>query len=255
MLSQLDSKPVPGWLRNLTAESIREGAFPLKQILKDSLYYPSSGFDGDPVKYMAGNLHSFIYVDYGHGRDEFERALEQPGFHGYELVAKRSVTKQELAPGGWKPILPAPEDGNPYQSPHDGIEPYCIWAVFQRAAEVAADHGPDRFSLLYLYADGVAAFQALYLGNAAVPKAIAVIQPGHGFGGNWTDYTNPELIFARSVLRNPRGVPEYLLYGGIGGPDVYRRPIWPDFEDLICSVDKTGGGSIGVWSRCAGLIE
>ncbi len=251
MLSQLDSKPVPGWLRNLTAESICECVFPLKQILKDSLYYPSSGFDGDPVKYLAGNVHSFIYVDYGHGKDEFEHALEQRGFHGYELVAKRSVTRQELAPRGWKPVLPTPDDGNPYQSRHHASEPYCVWAVFQRAAEVPADHGPDRFSLLYLCADGVAAFQALYLGNAAVPKVIALIQPGHGFGGNWTDFTDPHQILARSVLGNSRGIPELLLHGGLGGLEGYQMPIWPRFENHVCFLDKSGGGCVSVWRRGA----
>lgn len=251
MLSQLGHEAVPEWLRNLTMASIRDGQVPLKQILKDSLYYPSSGFDGDPVKYLAGNLHSFVYVDYGHGKAAFERALEHRGFNGYELIGKRSVTMQELVPNGWHPKPPAPMYGHPPQSWRGVGAPYCIWTVFQRRAEISADHGPDRFSLLYLFADGVAAFQALYLANAAVPKAIAVIQPGHSFGGNWTDFTDPNQMLARSVLGNPKGAPELLLHGGHADPDDYKKPIWPEYGRLVCLVDKAGGGGVGVWARNA----
>jgi hypothetical protein len=130
-------------------------------------------------------------------------------------------------------------------------KPFCSWALFQRREDIPAKHEPSRFSLLYLCADGVAAFQALYLANVAFPKAVAVIQPGHAFGGNWTDYTDHEQIFARSVLGNPSGQPEILLYGGMGRRDYYRESCWPDYQTQVCFVDKAGGGSIGVWSRNA----
>ena len=38
----------PNWLKTLTAESMAKDDFPLNDILTDSLYYPSSAFDGDP---------------------------------------------------------------------------------------------------------------------------------------------------------------------------------------------------------------
>ena len=59
---------MPLWLSRLTAESIQNGPFPLREILRSSLYYPASRFDGDPVKYLAGDIHSFVYVDYGEGK-------------------------------------------------------------------------------------------------------------------------------------------------------------------------------------------
>ena len=121
--------------------------------------------------------------------------------------------------------------------------------MFDRKRDFSEDHGPTRFSLLYLCADGVAAFQALYIANSATPKAIAVIQPGHGFGGNWTDYTNPDRLFAKSVFQNPNGQPELLLYGGIGEVDYYKEPCWPTFQSRICFLDKAGGGGIGVWAK------
>jgi len=249
MLQQLPETAVPMWLTNLSSTTIMNEPFPLHELLRDSLYYPSSSFDGDPVRHLAGNILSFIYVDYGHSHDEFMSALKTPGFRGYNLVATRSVTERELTPHGWRPTLPTRTDGDPSQ-PFDWIKkPFCSWSLFQRREDVPVSHGPPQFSLLYLCADGVAAFQALYVANSAVPKAVAVIQPGYGFGGNWTDYTNPEHIFARSVLGNPSGQPEILLYGGYGRRDYYREPCWPDYQTQVCFFDKAAGGSIGVWSR------
>ena len=249
MIDPLPGMNEPAWLSKLSVDSIERGPFPLSQILRDSLYYPSSGFDGDPVRHLSGNILSFIYVDYGFGQDEFESVLRDQGFRGYEVLAKREVTEQELTPHGWRPTLPRSPDGMP-PSAHDQKQtPFCSWVVMQRQAGISQDHGPDRLSLLYLCADGVAAYQALYAANRAAPKAIAIIQPGHGFGGNWTDFSDPRAILARCVLDNPAGQPEYLLYGGYGRRDMYRSPCWSDYSEQICFLDKAGGGNIGVWKR------
>lgn len=249
MLKHLAEQAVPDWLDDLTPDAIRTGPFPLDKVLRDSLYYPSAGFDGDPVRYLAGNIHSFIYVDYGHTRAEFEAAILDPGFRGYEVIATWPVTERELAPNGWTPKPPRPSDGDPNRCRDGQKRPYCVWSVFQRQAGVPADHGPSRFSLLYLCADGVAAYQALYVANSAVPKAVAIIQPGHGFGDNWTDFTDPKMIFARTVFSNPSGKPMFMLYGGVGEGDAYGQPIWPEYEKPVCFLDKAGGGRIGIWSR------
>jgi hypothetical protein len=251
MLDQLPEIAVPTWLSDLSSATIKNESFPLRELLQDSLYYPSCGFDGDPIRHLAGNILSFIYVDYGHSHDEYINALERNGFRGYDLVATRSVTEQELTPNGWRPTPPTHVDGDPSRYRDRFKNPFCSWSVFQRCEDVPTNHGPFRFSLLYLCADGVAAFQALYVANSAVPRAVAVIQPGHAFGWNWTNYTDPEQIFARSVLGNPSGQPALLLYGGIGRRDCYRRSCWPDFQTHICFLDIARHGSIGVWSRKA----
>ena len=241
MLHQLPEIVVPMWLTNLSSTTIMNEPFPLHELLYDSLYYPSSVFDSDPIRHLAGNILSFIYVDYGRDHNEFMHALKNPGFRGYDPVATRSVTEQEITPHGWSPTPPTRSDDDPSRYRDWVKEPFCSWSVFQRREDVPISHGPSRFNLLYLCADGVAAFQALYIANHAVPKAVAVIQPGHAFGGNWTNYTNPERIFATSVLGNPHGQPEILLYGGIGKRDFYLKPCWPDYETQVCFVDKAGG--------------
>ena len=111
MISRLPEKSVPDWLAKISQSTITIDPFPLTQLLEDSLYYPSSGFDRDPVKYLSGNILSFIYVDYGRSHDEFENEIIKRGFRGYECVATRSVTEQELTPRGWRPIQPTQYHG------------------------------------------------------------------------------------------------------------------------------------------------
>lgn len=247
MLRQLQKIEIPTWLTNLTPEAIKHDPFPLDELLRESLYYPSCGFDGDPIKHLGGSVLSFVYVDYGHTRDEFMCAQN---FNGYDLVASRFVSEDELAPDGWSPLALRRMDGDPLRYRDYVKEAFCVWSIFQRRGDFLVAHGPYRFSLLFICADGVAAFQALYLANSIIPKAIAVIQPGHGFGHNWTDFSDPEQVFARVVLDNPVGQPEMVLYGGIGYDwKNYSSPCWPQYKFLTRRFRKTGGGTVGVWTK------
>lgn len=56
MIEGLPQIILPEWLSVVDADSIETSSFPLEEVLRNSLYYPSSGFDGDPVRYMAGNI-------------------------------------------------------------------------------------------------------------------------------------------------------------------------------------------------------
>lgn len=78
MLDQLPEIATPNWLSQLSSETIMSSPFPLRELLRDSLYYPSSAFDGDPIRHLAGNFLSFIYVDYGVSQDRYTHALTNP---------------------------------------------------------------------------------------------------------------------------------------------------------------------------------
>ena len=267
MIEQLPRACRSEWLSRVDPATIRDAEFPLDDILRDSLYYPASGFDGDPVRYLAGNVLSFVYVDYSLSRKKLDRELSSRGFRGYEVIARRNVKTKELVPrertppplspadGGdfqyrkwmirWTPP-PSFEDGNPFKHRDKMKKPFCSWIIMQRRMEMPASHGPKRFSFLYLCADGVAAFQALYVANGMFPALVAVIQPGTGLGLNWTNFECPERIFTRSVLENPVGRPRILLYGGRGKRDWYLQTCWPDYSERLCFLERADG-SIGVW--------
>jgi hypothetical protein len=244
MIPGIERRDPPKWLTSLTALDI----LPIREVLSRSLYYPSCGRDGDPVRYLAGFVHSFVFVDYGLEHDEVWASLHDShhGFRGYAPLACRNVLEHELTPQGWRALPPDPvRDGDPRRVRDHIKKPFAIWSVHERTRDYGEEHGPERFSLLYVCADGAAGFQALYHGNRCAPDVVAIIQPGTGSGHNWTDFRDPNKILGRSVLRNPYGKPGYLLYGG-WGPN-YRESCWPDYAMLI-HYWRAAGGALGLWS-------
>ena len=237
----------PEWLMVLDTDAVKNDNLPLSELLNDSLYYPAAGFDGVPIQYCTGDIYSFVCVDYSRSKKLLMEELnsDQKGFKGYKVFTWRDVAMDELVPNGWHPeILPGPDE-NPRKLQSSIEEPYCIWAIMERLADFDEGHGPKRFSLLYLCADGAASYQALYNSNGFVPLILSIIRPVHSFGGNYTDFTNPQGILARSVKANKTGMPEFLLHEGIRREDKQLESIWPDYPLEVCRFGDTG---IYVWS-------
>jgi hypothetical protein len=202
---------------------------PLPEILKDSVYYPACGLDGDPIKYLGKKFQSFVYVDYGVGRDAVLHGLEH--FSGYDLEACWELEPSDLVPNRWFPPKFAQMRSVPERVARIIREPFAIWALYRRRPNHGDDHGPNGFSLLYIGGDGVATFNALFYSRQVTPAVICLIQPGTGFGGNWTDFDSRDGILARLVLGNPAGRPRFLLYGGWGDGECYRSTPWPGYEN------------------------
>ena len=131
-------------------------------------------------------LCSFVYADYGTGEDTLIENLD--GFLGYHLFATRELNPEDLA-ADQKLEMPQGIDMQDYLRYQDVWQrPFARWAVFERDDNRDDQHGPERFSLLFLGSEGVATYAALYLRYNITPKAIALIQPGHAFGLNWTNF-------------------------------------------------------------------
>ena len=245
MYQDLQKHETPEWLLRIRPE---ETDFSIRDVLSRSLYYAACSRDGDPVRFLGGFVHSFIYVDFILEHDDVWNSLhdDHHGFKGYDILLCRDVSARELTPNGWQPIHPRRSDGNPLLHQDWWKEPYSIWTVLERKPDFTDDHGPERLSFLFICGDGVATFQALYHGNHCTPEVVAIIQPGLGFGGNWTNFHDEKQIFGRSVLQNPHGKPNYILYGGWSHEANYRPCCWPDFSEEICYC-STMNGHIGLW--------
>ena len=243
MIDHLPVKQAPAWLMDISAN---KASFPpIKDILADSLYYPSSAFDGDPIAYLSGNFYSFIYVDYGHSKRELAEKLDNTGFLGYHMIQSIEIIDIVMAIDAYTSSFPPEGEQNSPNKYLDWIEPpFAKWIVFQRDNGLDDQHGAERFSLLYICSEAVATFHSLYLSNHCSPLAVAIIQPGHAFGRNWTNFTDPTQIFARTVLNNPYGQPKYVLYGGQGGIDKYQKTCWPEYSNKLCFLGNT---STGIW--------
>ena len=216
---------VPVWLSKLGDPL---GPIPMPDVLRHCVYYPAAGLDGDPVKYLGRYFQSFVYVDYGVGEQLVLNDL--PNFRGYDQISNRQVGQDELVPQGWQPPKLRPEDGDPTRNASFIKPPFAIWAVYDRRPEVCSEHGPQRFSLLYIGGEGAATFHALFYSHQVAPAVVALIQPGTGFGRNWTDFENPNRVFARLVRENPAGQPGHLLYGGWSDGGCYRDAPWPEYR-------------------------
>ena len=220
-------------LVNLSVSAVEQGTFPLRQLLENSLYYPACDVDGEVIRYC--NRHfaqmricSFVYADYGTGEDRMNEHLD--GFLGYHILATRELSPEDVG-ASQKLVKPegiSMEDYLQYQDVWQ--RPFARWAVFERDEERDDSHGPERFSLLYLGAEGVAAYAGLYLAQGIVPKGIAIIQPGHSFGLNWTNFRDWNCPLARTV-RMGKSLPEYFFHGGLSFQGYNECP-WPGYHKI-----------------------
>lgn len=230
-------RELPEWLRGGPAII---GRLPLAELLRSSVYYPASGFDGTPVKILGRDYHSFVCSDCGVTPDDIIKELST--FKGFRPLAYREVEVGELMPSGLVPIAPGVVRLLEQKPNSFYREFFASWAILQRTPDFGPDHGPGRFSLLYVRYEGVTTFESLYRENGMTPGALAIIQPGTGFGGNWTDFTDPHEALAEAVLSNPAGIPSCLVYGGWGNPGSYSQPCWPIYSTLL-----RDEGSATVW--------
>lgn len=234
---------MPKWLGELSYSDIKPDSLPLKRLLTGSLFYPASATDGDPVKYFAGRVHSFVYVDNSTSFQELSEKVNARGFLGYSLLGSTNVSESLIPVSNWEsdhiePLPALPTEGRPY----------CHWFVFERGLNHGPEHGPERFSLLFINHDGMLAYENLYGLTGITPRMVAIIQPGHGCGGNWTDFTDRREIFAQLMLDKSPKMPRYLLYGGDFACDDYATPCWPEYDEHIQFIQKTDGhGCLSLW--------
>lgn len=211
----LSRHEIPEWLRRIGGGEAVPAKIPLRDILRMSCYYPASGLDASPVIILNGFVHSFVYVDYGITREQLHREYSEGGFRGYRLIHHREVPIDDLLPEG----------ENSFSSiwGRSGLDersrtkmPFADWSIWRRSEDLSENHGPELFSLLFVGAEGVAAFRALYERNDISPIALAIIQPGHAFGGNYTNFFDPNAELW-SAIKSAGQLPIVLIEGQYGG--------------------------------------
>lgn len=206
-----------------------EIAFPVCDVLRDSLYYPASGLNGTPLKFLVGNVYSFIYTDINITKDELRHDLAACPPRGYDLIYARAVTVEEIAPSTFVP-LPFEltcEERKTLEKLQRGVEPFGHWSIWK-----AQDSGLA-FSLFFLRGEICAVFQGLYVQHGAKPKYLAIIQPGHADGVlAWERIEDDNSHFHRLVMDNPAGPPDYLISGNACDcPTTPQATFWREYEE------------------------
>lgn len=197
----------PKWLRS---DELR---FNLDNILKDSLYYPACGFDGSMVKNFREHAYSFIYVDANVTIEKLEKELIEYPFLGYRIIHRESINPQFIIPNIDNFEIKA-KDLVDHSANH-----YCEWFVFENEEK-------ERFSLLYIVAEAIAAYHELYIMNKIAPIAIG-FNHVDGFSGNLEPFLNNKSgrILFEDVVISQFEKPKYLI--------TFIEHSWKDYHTLI----------------------
>lgn len=230
MTNVIPTEELPPWLRAWKRRRrIRVADFLSARVV----FYPGSGTDGQPVQFFGSRhlAHSFVLVDYGIPREHIEHELGESGhpFAGYARIGHSEVSQADLA------HIHSPIQGMPV-----AIEPYAFVEVFERRVAFDRSHGPERLAVLFLGADGVAAYDWLFC-RARARAPFAVVLQDHTWGGNYSVWGTGGSLeqFAMAtgrlpdsllVAKNTRAWTGYApIQGAVadgGGMHGYRRQMW-----------------------------
>ncbi|GAP68287.1 hypothetical protein BA6E_102287 [Bacteroidales bacterium 6E] len=218
--------------------------FNLRDIIENSVFYPASGIDGNAIKYLSHLYCSFIHVDYSMTEELVRSAMESDFIGvGYNLIGIKQIGKEELGPKGFRPSQIALNEHEKHRIGIDFIgerffgtsfTPFALWAVYELSS---ADHDypaskPKRFSLLHIGGEACATFEAIYLSNMINPAAVAIFNPGEGFGDNWTKFRDPQYRLYQSILFNVKNngalMPDVVL--AHNSSDENDQCFWPDYR-------------------------
>lgn len=212
-------EPCPSWLLNFKPGDAfnRQQFFGSRQV-----FYPGHGRDGHPVKLFGAShsAHCFVYADYYVERDALEDSLSNldPRFHrrfrGHHTLARLNLSQTDLTPHGWRQhaVLSCPPNMGRDTSPFGFVE------ILERDDGLDDQHGAQRLAILFLGADGIATYDALFCQqNGALAPFAALIQD-HGFAGNYDKFGEGGLL--ERMAMQCQVLPKFLLVAR--GSDVWR---------------------------------
>jgi len=243
-------RPGPAWL--MEVGSVEAGGADqrralLRRFLSERVvFYPGSGSDGQPVA-LFNQTHSaycHIFVDYLLEREDLLRKLMTDGFLGYRKQARVDLDGSDFGPVRYH----AP----PQNYRFEPVKTYGFVQVFEREAGLGESHGAARFAVLFLGADGHAAYDGLFCQGNGVPAPWCMVLQDHGFGGNYSDFGSGGLT--HQVARACGVYPSFML-------KAENTRIWPGYEECLDAqggtVDTSGfgarylGGRRSLWARTA----
>ena len=223
---------IPAWL-----DRFKEGDhFSRREFFGSRVvYYPGSGSDGDPVKVFgsAHCAHTFVYADYGHSQKELEKDLDDPElrFRGYHNLARLQLRETDLVPDRWTPHV-QPDEVSERMRRFVRTEPFGFLQILERDPGLDERHGARRLAVLFLGADGIAAYDALFCQKLGHAAPFAVVLQDHGFGGNYDQFGHDGLLEHIALICDV--LPRCLLVADNTAP-------WAGFE-RVPYVDGEPGG-------------
>ena len=197
-------------------------------------YYPGSGFDGNlvAVANKAHCVHSFLYVDYLVEKEVLENMMDKGSFHGYHSIGRIEWSELDIMPNGSFPIT---VNYTPRMSPmhfvDKTIEPYCFTEVLERNADKDDEWGAERFSITFLFADGIATYFQLFVKQFVKAPWLFLLQD-HGFGCNYDRFGKDGYLDA--IIRESNIRPDYVICAT-------NTHIWDGYSRVEGTKETSGG--------------
>lgn len=220
---------VPEWLRKFQPGKSR----PLADFLKSRIvYYPGAEIDGYPVEVFGAShsAHCFVYADYMLSKERLLEELHTHGFWGYDVLDEVSFSESEVmrAVHWLKHFLTDEERREAARGMADmrlctHPDPYALLAVLERKPGFGDGHGPERFAILFLGADGIATYEAVFA-NGNAPQFFGFLLQDHGFGGNYDCFGRGGLL--EKIMVRSKVYPHFVLTEYDNPYDGYERVGW-----------------------------
>ena len=222
---------VPEWLREFHPGKSR----PLADFLKSRIvYYPGSGIDGDPVEVFGAShsAHCFVYADYWLSKDELTKELHTHGFRGYNILDEVSFSENEVMSAiPWRKHFLSEEElraaakGTAEMRETSHPSPYAMLVILERKSSFDDDHGPERLAILFLGADGIATYEAIFA-NGNAPQFFGFLLQDHGFGGNYDRFGRGGLL--EKIMNASKVYPHFILTADDSPYEGYARVEWTE---------------------------
>jgi len=223
------------WIEKINSENF-DSSFNVKDVLNNSVYYPASGIDGRGIEGLSMYSCSFIHADYSMPQETVNTALRADFIPvGYNLVGLRDILEDELTPNGFiSHNLPLNEHEQNrihfLQHSIRNFTPFALWAVYEldynETKNITAKI--NKFSILHVGGEACATFDALYIGYKINPLAVVILNPGEGYGDNWTIFRDSNYRFYKlieyNVQNNHQRFPRYLF------TNTTRNCFWPNYQ-------------------------
>ncbi len=224
-------EPMPRWLSAIDPSK----QFPVKAFFNSRIaFYPGSGFDGHLVKVFGSThvVHCFVYADYGVSDTALKRELDDPqrGFRGYHSLARIDLEEKDLLPSGWVPHV-TQDEARYRRSDVSTYHRFGFVEILERNEDLDDEHGAKRLAIMFLGADGVAAYDALFCQKPGSAPFVLMLQD-HGFSGNYTRFGRGGLLGKIVVQAN--SFPEFILCAD-------NTEIWPDYRLIPEAYSSMGG--------------
>ena len=199
------------WIDNITKENFDQ-SFNIKSIIIDSTFYPASGIDATNIEALSCFTKSFIHVDYSVPKTVVLKALTEDFIPvGYEVIGLKVIEHEDLIPfqfiPGKIPRLKSESKRITFlNNSKKNLVPFSVWAVYSlnENSTYKKANKIKRFSILHIGGEACDAFKFLYVHYKTNPTAIAILNPGEGYGDNWTKFTDTESPFYKLLEVNSK---------------------------------------------------